>query len=287
MKFRTEYQAEPQLYPTVEYGAPLLFLGSCFAENIAGRLRKADWSCVSNPYGTLYNPVSIHRTLTLALDNYPSTVEYDPVSRLWFSWDCATRHSRHDRAEAEQAMHEALEQTRVALYSARLLFITFGTARVFRLIRDNGRIVSNCHKQPARLFSCDILEPEQIIEHWQPLLERLNAACPSLEVIFTVSPVRYMADGLSDNTRSKARLLLACERLSQIPHCHYFPAYEIVNDDLRDYRYYASDLVHPSEQAVEYLYEKWIETFMRESDRELLRLGERRYRSSQHRPLHN
>lgn len=283
MKFRTEYTAQPIF--SLDYDRPLLLLGSCFADNIGQRLCESGWHAVVNPCGVLYNPLSIARTISLALDDaYEPELLMHPASGLPFCYDFSTKFSRRDPHETRDVMLGAMQTLRNAVLSAQAICVTFGTAWVFERA-DSGIVVANCHKMPASSFRrrcCSLTEMARI---WHPLLQRLCLLNPSLNVIFTVSPVRHLADGFQDNARSKARLLLLCEELSALPAATYFPAYEILTDDLRDYRFYADDLCHPSPLAADYIFGKFADSFISPRTQTLMKAAIREHRRAAHRSI--
>lgn len=304
MKFRTEYEAYPSSELQLQPRSPILFLGSCFSDNIGTSLKEMSMPVTVNPCGVLYNPASIANILRLAIDggdpllHENSNLADADGNPLHFSWDFSTRFSRHNRSEAAAAIAEGLEMVRVALQQEAVLAVTFGTSIIYSLsesipgsLRDSrvtegyGRVVGNCHKFPAAYFNRRAMSVESIVAMWERLIEELRGICPGIKVIATVSPVRHLAEGFAANARSKARLLLACGMLEEKGLLTYFPAYEIMNDDLRDYRFYADDLLHPSPQGVEYILEKFTATFMDEKARQALRIAEKAYRRSQHHPI--
>ncbi len=283
MQFRTEYTPKPsglQLDPD----QPLLLIGSCFATNIGQRLAERQWSgLVINPFGTLYNPGSIADALTR---RHAPRTEPEPYNGLYYSFDCSTLLSRSDRAEAHRVMDQAysLVRSRNEMQPFQAIVVTFGTAYIFELA-DGGRVVANCHKLPSSQFIRRRLTVSEIVGSWTAVAQKLKSELPDLHIIFTVSPVRHMADGFAGNARSKATLLLACEQLAALPDCHYFPAYEILNDDLRDYRFYANDLTHPSDLAADYIYEQFAATYLSPGSIALLTARHRAYRATLHRRL--
>lgn len=184
------------------------------------------------------------------------------------------------------AFLERREALNMLLEKANALFITFGTSWCYYLSGRNDYVVANCHKQPTSMFMRRRLEVSEIVERWINLARKVRGAYPQLNIVFTVSPVRHLKDGFSGNSLSKSVLLLAVEEIcSKLDYCHYFPAYEIVNDDLRDYRFYASDLVHPSEEAVEYIWEIFRATYLDAVGETILKEGERILKAWLHRPL--
>lgn len=283
MRFRTEYTPQPSGL-TLDPDRPLLLVGSCFAANIGQRLAERQWPGLEvNPFGTLYNPCSIADALTRRTAPEP---EPEPYNGAYYSLDCSTLLSRRERNAAHSAMTEAfmrLRDTTGQLHPFQAIVVTFGTAYVFTQ-RSSGRVVANCHKLPGTEFTRTRLTVEEITARWTHVVRSLKAERPDLHFIFTVSPVRHLADGFAGNARSKATLLLACEQLAALPDCHYFPAYEILNDDLRDYRFYANDLTHPSDFAADYIFEQFIATYLSPTSRKLLTDRYRAYRAAMHRP---
>lgn len=247
-----------------------LVLGSCFADNIGGRLKDDKFDVVVNPFGTLYNPASICAHLLRCL----SEREYQAgdgellySDGLWHSWMHHSTFSDPDRDALLARMNEALHTTAQQLRSARWLIVTFGTAYTYRL-KDSGLLVANCHKQPDALFVRQRLAAVDIVDMWTTALQLLHSVNSGLQVIMTVSPIRHRRDGLHQNQLSKAELLIATDQLAGGFNL-YFPSYEIMMDELRDYRYYADDLVHPSALAVELLYERFTHSFVPEQEQRL------------------
>ena len=185
--------------------------------------------------------------------------------------------SRPTKEETEAAVRESVERTQQALADATVVIITFGTAWVYEM---NGKVVGNCHKLPEKCFTRRRLTVDEIVEAWRPVLEQYK----DKHWIFTVSPIRHIKDGLHENQLSKATLLMAVEQLAN--QSAYFPSYEIVLDELRDYRFYADDLVHPSALAVNYIWERFVETFCTPKTQNELILQHKKWKHNQHRPLH-
>lgn len=296
MKFHTEIKAEKsdvQLDPFRE----VMMIGSCFADNIAARMRQTLWPAY-NPFGMLYNPLSIHKMLEnlllapqdQALDCFKDSVFQ--AEGMYFSWMFDSRMNGDSRDELVLKYRDLRRDVHGHMSHIRTVFVTFGTAWCYALedgYDENAKhvgIVANCHKQPASLFLRFRLTPDEICSYWTYLINELHSACPDLRFVFTVSPVRHLKDGIHENTLSKAILHLAIEQLcSQCGNCSYFPAFELLNDDLRDYRFYASDMAHPSEQAVEYIWEHFQQTFMSDATRQAISEGERIYKRLNHRPI--
>lgn len=287
MEFRTPQPPLKGRQGLVSHASPVVMLGSCFTDNVGARLSAEGFDALVNPCGTLYNPASIAQTLLEVLYERPYTeadlFEHDGA---WHSHMHHSRFSGPDPAAVAAAINAAHAATAQALARADVLIVTFGTAYIYRLA-DDGRVVANCHKLPASTFRRERLQPQQIFGLWKKILRELTARRPDMKVIFTVSPIRHRADGLHANTVSKATLHLAVERLTEeMPQTAiYFPAYEIMMDDLRDYRFYASDMIHPSEVAIDYIYDIFRQSFMDAAT--ITRADEalRQHRRSLHRPI--
>ena len=281
MKFRTEIEKISWKSP-IEYSSHILSLGSCFAERISSMLEERKFRVTPLPTGILFNPASIAQSLNLMASRHKvSKEELFEVDGRWLSYNF---HSSLSAATPEEAMAEmqgAIERGGEALDSATHLIITLGTAWIYRL-RESGAVVANCHKQPASMFSRELLSVESIVEMLQPVCESFKG-----DIILTVSPVRHVGEGLADNSLSKAILRVAVDTLQrQYPErVSYFPAYEIVIDDLRDYRFYAEDLVHPSQMAVEYIGEKFFEVALSANSKAVMSRVERIVQATKHRAL--
>jgi hypothetical protein len=240
-------------------------MGSCFADNIGGKLQEAHFHCCVNPFGTLYNPMSVGKALKdiIAGRNYSATdSEIFNSESIWHSWMHHSRFSADSAESLVENINGSIRKAHEHLLNSRLLIITLGSSYVYRLKEDN-RIVANCHKMNEKLFDRSRLNVDDIVEEWIPLLDELHNMNTQLKVMFTVSPIRHKRDGLHANQLSKATLLLAVDRLCELRKdlCLYFPAYEIMMDELRDYRFYADDMVHPSPLAVEYIWERFSTAF--------------------------
>ena len=257
MKFRTEISLTP-LAERLEYGAKIFALGSCFAENISERLAKAKFSITSNPFGVLFNPESIANAIDRLADTRSFAVcDITAGRESYFSFDAHSSLDGKTHTEAFANLNRAVAQGAKSLAEADWVILTFGTAWVYE---HEGRVVANCHKQPAAQFERRRLSVEEIVERYSKLLE---GALHDKKVILTVSPVRHVGDGLQENSVSKATLRLAVEELvAKYENAHYFPSYEILIDDLRDYRYYADDLAHPSKMAIDYVWERFCEVVL-------------------------
>ena len=273
----------------IHHADKLMVMGSCFAEHIGKRLHQTKFRCDLNPFGVLYNPLSIAEALRQLIAQYMYTeselIEFPDGG--WSTWLHHSRFSQLDRATALSRINDRISCASQTLKETDVLIITWGTSWVYKLASTN-MIVGNCHKQPDRFFIRERLTVSQITETYTELLEALWQQRSELKVIFTVSPVRHLKDGLHENQLSKATLLIATEELcNKYPErCYYFPAYEIVIDELRDYRFYAEDMAHPSELAVDYVWDKFCLTYMSEATMEFISRVEKVRAAMQHRLLH-
>lgn len=261
MKFRTIIQL-PEYSFRIGHRQHMLMLGSCFTENIGQKLKNHKFNLEINPFGVIYNPASVLNCLQRIQNGSPYTEsELSHDGRMYFSYAHYTRFSHPDKQECLRRINQSLEAAHKQMQVSRTWLITFGTSWVFRH-KDSGKIVANCHKQAAKQFNREVLEIEDIVTSWADFMAQAFSAMPGLKVLFTLSPVRHLKDGMIGNQRSKARLLIAIEKLcARFPDATYFPAYEILMDDLRDYRFYTSDLLHPDSQAVAYLWEQFGQAF--------------------------
>lgn len=271
---------------TLDYHTRLMAVGSCFAENIGKRLAEGRFAIDLNPCGIVYNPVSVAHVLERLIDEHLWT-EKELIwnDGKWVSFGHHGSFSSADRTECLSKINGRLQQGRACLQRAGLLLITWGTSWVYRY-RPDGKIVSNCHKFPAGDFDRFRLSVAEITACYEHLLDQLRQLNPDLKVLFTVSPVRHWKDGAHGNQLSKSVLLLAIEQLMERrEQVYYFPAYEIVMDELRDYRFYAEDMLHISEPAVDYIWTRFQETFFSPQTRDALKRVEKINKGLTHRPF--
>ncbi len=254
----------------ISHSDRLLLLGSCFTEHMDARLRTHGFRTAASPHGILFNPMSVADALEAYADNRVYGEEdVFLLGELWSSWDHHTRFSNPDRAAALAGMNSARTEATAFLGESTWVIVTFGSAFQYFLTHAaesagagrEGRPVSNNHRAPSQWFEKRLLSVGEIMERWNTLLARLFAEYPDLNVLFTISPVRHIRDGVVDNNRSKARLIEAVHALRETfaGRAHYFPAYEMVVDVLRDYRFYDADLVHPNYAATSAVWEAFAE----------------------------
>jgi hypothetical protein len=255
MNLRTTFNIEAPPF-RIGYDDSVMLIGSCFASSIGEQLARGRMSVMVNPAGNVYNPVSVCNTLNNILDGKEfGTDDLHFHDGMWHSFYHYTDFSSEDPIKTLDRINRKLAEASLFLKKASYLIITFGTARIFRL-KKTGIVVSNCHKIPSGQFVSELLTVSEIVTLMNQELDRLSDLFPGLKVIFTISPVRHLKDGAHGNQVSKSVLFLAVEELlghSSIPQ--YFPAYELLMDDLRDYRFYDNDMTHPSESAINYIWE--------------------------------
>ncbi|MCH5214834.1 MAG: GSCFA domain-containing protein [Muribaculaceae bacterium] len=310
MKFRTEYTIPQDAPKPLQPERLAILLGSCFSDNIGAKMLSSGWPALVNPCGVLYNPLSICNLIDLALlpeEERSRRVKASVIPRegKYVSWYASSSIAGSSSDECAGKMLAALEELRRGLGEAQALLLTFGTADVWQLA-DGGMVVGNCHKYPASSFEKRRLGIAEIVGKVRHTLNNIKSINPDLQVILTVSPRRYLATGLADNTLQKAPLLLACHELCSpvepagesenreeitikpgagAMRISYFPAYEILNDDLRDYRFYSADLLHPSEMAVDYIWDCFTRTYLTDEARSRLSAIARANRRQNHRPI--
>ena len=285
MKLITEV-ALPEFPFKLDHQTPVLMMGSCFTENIGRQLERYLFPVCINPFGVTYNPLSVKKGLE-ALMQKEAYMEEDLNLNgdLWFSFDHYTGFSSPDRDETLDNINRSFDSAKAQLKKASILILTWGTSWVYRY-KETGQVVCNCHKIPAKEFIRTQLTTREIIAAYEALLPQLFEFNSSLKIIHTISPVRHWKDGAHGNQLSKASLLLAGDALQkQFPdRFFYFPSYEIVMDELRDYRFYAEDMIHTSEQATVYIWEKFRQVLLSESSTELIKDLEQVLKLKEHRP---
>ena len=277
----------PQSSIEISYHDLNMLLGSCFAENMGNRFIENKFQTDLNPLGILYNPESIAMSIRRLLEN--RRWEGEELFRHEGLYHSFGHHSSFSDISKENCLHKINERLSFSagnIPKTNNLFITFGTAYVYRL-KETGQVVSNCHKLPAQLFMRERLTVQQIVEKWRTLLADLFETNKELIIFFTVSPVRYWQDGVHENQLSKSILLLAIEQLQTLfpKRTVYFPAYELMMDELRDYRFYAEDFCHPSNTAIQYIWERFTDTYMNEHTQQLMKEIGRIKKALNHKPL--
>lgn len=286
MDFRLTFPIEP-LTPALQYQDQLLLMGSCFAEEIGEKLQQHHLNALVNPHGILYNPLSITHALHSYLDGKVYGKEdlflHDD---LWHSWDHHSRFSALTPEAALAGINAAQERAVKTLETADWVIITLGSAHAYAL-KENNRLVGNCHKVAADAFYKRLLTLEEVITALDNVMHRLFFRNKKVNILFTISPVRYARDGVVVNNLSKAILIQAVHHMvNKFNRLYYFPAYELVIDDLRDYRFYKDDLVHPAASAVNYVWEQFAKHCIHPEGQQLVKAVADINRAMQHRPFH-
>ena len=255
----------------ISYVDKILFIGSCFTEEIGKMMQDLKFDVLQNPNGILYNPVSI----AAALDSYIENKMYNEddlffLNELWHSWQHHSVFSGMNKQKVLQDINHSQSEAHQFLKETSWLIITLGTSYNYRL-KNSLEPVANCHKTPGDFFEKKLLSVEEMISGLADIISKLQSNYPNLKIIFTVSPVRHVRDGVIENNRSKARLIEAIHSIKEnYGNVFYFPAYELIIDVLRDYRFYKSDLVHPTDSAIAFVFEKFCDAFLDEDSLKLL-----------------
>jgi len=281
MKFQLDFQL-PESSVKIKHGDKVVLIGSCFSDNLEPKFKNAGFDVLSNPLGTIFHPLALANCIYAAFNDFESTA----VQRndLWFDWRASGTLYGTSKEALDSKVQESLSKLKNQLLETKLLVVTFGTAWGYGI--ESGETVANCHKMPSSLFEKQLSNVQLLLDVWNDVLSMLQSVNPRLQVVFTVSPVRHSKDGLIENNRSKARLLQACESLEENASCGYFPSYELVIDVLRDSRFFESDLVHPNQQAVDFVWKQAQTFFFGEETQVLVSEVEAVNRMRTHRPLH-
>lgn len=275
----TTYFPIPRHQQPIDYDSSVLLMGSCFSQNIGDRFLYHGFDAVINPFGVIFNPYSLSLLIDKSLnDNFTEADVQDSFSYL--------AHSDLDGKNAEETLvniKNAGNHLKTCIHSATHIILTLGTAWVYQL-KETGAIVANCHQQPQSIFDKKLLSIDQITRSLEKIEEQIHKANPTARIIYTLSPVRHTKDGMVQNTRSKARLHDAIQQACEKSENYYFPAYEILVDELRDYRFYAADMIHPNETAIDVVWLRFRESVLHSNTLQTMKAVEK-YRNLQaHRP---
>ena len=289
----------------IDYSSRLAFFGSCFADNISAQFAERKFKVMANPFGTVYNPISLASQAKAIVEGKvfkdKDVFKDERCDGLWHCWSAHSSLSAHTREECIAKLNAATTQARDFLRKADAVFITLGTAFVYYL-KDSGKPVSNCHRQDPNLFTRRMISVEEATDAIREIVASIRLLNPNASIVLTVSPLRHMSDGAHNNTLSKATLQLAINnvlleiatvamlprndnvsRVSAGAFIEYFPSYEIVMDELRDYRFYESDMVHLSRTAEEYIFERMADTYCSEITRDHIAKVEKFLKGARHR----
>ncbi len=255
-----------------DYQQNLSFIGSCFSQEISKRLTKLKFHTYTNPFGVLFHPLTIAKNISESLENNDERLFNERLFNsddLFFSWDANSTIYGKSEIELKEKLHQNRLKFKNQLQQKSLLIVTFGSAFGY-IKKDDNTLVANCHKLPSKNFEKILSSVSEMETAWIKIIENLKKLNPELKIIFTVSPVRHTKDGIIENSRSKSRLLLLVEKLeNKFSNVDYFPSYEIMIDELRDYRYFKRDLIHPNKVAVNYIFDKFTEEYLDENSKKI------------------
>jgi hypothetical protein len=273
-----------QAFPKIKHGESFVFLGSCFSDELGAIIRANGFDSLVNPGGTIFHPLAIARLVEWAFDDSLS-LRILQQEDIFFSWELSGYVYGMSSGELALKIEKLRLDLRKYLRKANQLFVTFGSAWAYRL-KSDGEIVANCHKQNSHLFQKENSTIEEIVTRWKSIIALLKKENPIITIFFTVSPVRHIKDGYIENNRSKARLLMAVEELQEESSVFYFPAYEFVVDELRDFRYFKADGVHPTSEAVLELWNFFQSSFFSDETVDMLLQWQQIRQAEQHKILY-
>ncbi len=278
MKLRTSIKAYKSKKLEIQPSDPLIFLGSCFAENIGNRCLSSQLKTFINPLGISYNPISLFSCITNTLNNTNiNSLHFvtQETAHAAFHYDYHSTLKGNSKEDLEKRITSSQKIMQNALRKARVLFISLGSCFAYRY-KKTGQIIANCHKQPSDVFEKHGLSIHEISEAFECCKKVLTAHNPELDIVFTVSPVRHTKEGIVQNTLSKARLIeFAHAQTQKESNIHYFESYELMIDDLRDYRFYKDDLIHPSAMAIDYIWSHFMTRYFDKSTQEYVNEAEK------------
>ena len=283
MEFKLKFDV-PKSDIELTHNDSVVLMGSCFSDEIAAYFNNAGFNQESNTFGTLFHPLAIADVLLSCIDR-SNSIDITSRNELFFSWDSASKIYATNEDELRDKIITLRNRLHDKLSKASLLIVTFGSAWGYRH-KSTNRIVANCHKAPSSDFAKVLTNESEMLEKCSALIEKLRSMNPALNIIFTVSPVRHSKDGLINNNRSKARLIELSHKLTKSENVFYFPSYEIVNDELRDYRFFKKDRVHPSIEATDYVWQKFSNYLFNASTLELCKQIERIKIGLEHQSIH-
>ncbi len=270
MNFRTEIDI-PKAKNVIDYNSKIILLGSCFSDNIGEQFLYYKFNTLSNPFGVIFNPISIEKLIFRSIQNTLFTKkDFVFYNDKWQSLDLHSTFSSISLEEAVSRANKALLQTKEYLKTASHCIITFGTSWVYRLVKTE-EIIANCHKLPQTEFQKELLSVTTIKKTLQSIISQIKIVNPNATIIFTISPVRHLKDGFIENNLSKSHIIAALHSVLNEKNTYYFPSYEIMLDDLRDYRFYKSDFIHPNNLAVTYIWNKFTACWFAENTKEIMK----------------
>ncbi|MDY0780907.1 GSCFA domain-containing protein [Tenacibaculum sp. IB213877] len=286
MNLQTQIPLQKQSHHQIDYNSKLLLLGSCFSENIGNKLGYFKFQSTQNPFGILFQPKAIEQLITNSINEKEYTeVDIFNHNEIWSCFDAHSALSSINKNELLEGLNSAIKATHQQLKNTSHIIITLGTSWVYRFI-ETDILVANCHKIPQKKFLKEILSVDEITESLTSTIALIRSINTNASIILTVSPVRHIKDGFIENQQSKAHLLSAIHQVVEPrKNVHYFPSYEIMMDELRDYRFYADDMIHPSEVAINYIWEKFTEAWLSDTSKEIMKEVDTIQKGLAHRPF--
>jgi lysophospholipase L1-like esterase len=293
MKLQTQIPLQKQSKNLIDYKSSMLLLGSCFVENIGEKLGYFKFQNLQNPFGILFQPKAIQSLISDAINQ--KEYSEDDIFFQNEQWHCFDAHSKLSNSSKDvllSNLNNAITSTNKQIHESTHIIITLGTSWVYRFMESN-RIVANCHKVPQKHFNKELLPVETITQVLETLVSSIRSVNTITSIIFTVSPVRHIKDGFIENTQSKSHLITAIHNfLNQKPtlvnrNSFYFPSYEIMMDELRDYRFYAEDMVHPNATAINYIWEKFQQVWISDEAKNTMKIVEEVQKGLQHKPFNS
>jgi hypothetical protein len=286
MKLQTQIPLKKETKNLINYDSNIFLLGSCFSENIGNKLSHFKFQSIQNPFGILFHPKAIETLITNAVNQKVySNEDVFLQNEVWHSFDVHSSLSSENDKSLLKKINSAISVTNKKLKEASHIIITLGTSWVYRFI-ETDTIVANCHKIPQKKFLKELLTVDEITKILSTILVLLKSINKNIHITFTVSPIRHLKDGFVENTQSKSNLISAIHTILVDTNVSYFPSYEIMMDELRDYRFYAEDMIHPNKTAINYIWEKFVDTRFSEESLPTMKEIEAIQKGILHRPFH-
>lgn len=285
MNLQTKIILKKETKNRINYNSKLVLLGSCFSKNIGNKLTYFKFQTHQNPFGILFHPKAIENLITNAI-NKKEYVSKDLIfqDERWHSFDAHSNLSSSNQEILLKKLNSSVQATNKKLKKATHIIITLGTSWVYRSI-ETGAVVANCHKIPQKKFSKELLSIVEINKSLKTIISLLKSINKDINVLFTVSPIRHLKDGFIENTQSKSHLIAAIHNIVDCKNVSYFPSYEIMMDELRDYRFYSEDMIHPNKIAINYIWEKFSETWFEENTGSIMKEIELIQKGMAHKPF--
>ncbi|MDN3494081.1 GSCFA domain-containing protein [Winogradskyella bathintestinalis] len=286
MNLQTKIPLKSQQHNQIDYNAKIMLLGSCFSENIGEKFKYFKFQSSVNPFGILFQPLAIENLITRSINkDYYSEFDIHYHNEQWSCLDAHSKLNQASKVDLLKALNEQVDETYNQLITANHIIITLGTSWVYRYLETN-KIVANCHKLPQKQFLKELLSVEQISESLEAIVSLARSINPKVSFLFTVSPVRHIKDGFVENTQSKSHLLAAIHQIVEPRNqLYYFPSYEIMMDELRDYRFYNTDMLHPNTVAIDYIWTQFKNVWISNSGQELMKTIDEIQRGLSHKPF--